>query len=299
MQIRKAKIVRLLMTAAAIVGVAVFRPGPTLGQQPFDSPALAAEAFVDALATKNTDTLGSILGSDWKDFIPTDEISQEDVDAFLAAWDKSHTLKPDTQGRMHLAVGPDEWTLPIPLVKHGETWHFDPQAGADKMRTRRIGRNELAALQATLAYYDAQKEYALADRNGDGMLEYAQKLLSTPGQRDGLFWPTQAGEPESPLGPLFGDDKPGTDYHGYFFKILKEQGPHASGGAYDYRLNGRMSAGFALVAWPVVYGDSGVMTFLISHDGQGYEKDLGPDTEASAPAMTRFDPDSEWQKVSP
>jgi hypothetical protein len=221
------------------------------------------------------------------------------VYAFLAAAAKSRKLVPEGGDRAHLAVGANDWTLPIPIVRTRAGWRFDTRAGAEEIRTRRIGANELAAMQAALAYYDAQKEYALADRNGDGMLEYAQRLISTPGKQDGLYWAALPGEEESPLGPVFGDDKPGDSYHGYYFRILKRQGPNAPRGAYDYVVKGRMIAGFALVAWPVKYGDTGVMTFLVSHDGQVYEKDLGPGTDAIARAMTRFDPDASWQKVTP
>jgi len=223
----------------------------------------------------------------------------DSVYRFLAAWSKSHKIVADSASTAHLAVGPDDWTLPIPIVKRGEAWRFDTKAGADEIRTRRIGRNELAVMQAALAYYDAQKDYALVDRNGDGVLEYAQRIVSTPGKKDGLYWAALPGEPESPLGPLFGDYRPGDDYHGYFFRILKAQGPNAPGGAYDYRIKGRMVSGFALVAWPVKYGETGVMTFMVSHDGKIYERNLGPGTDAAARAMTRFDPGPGWQEVAP
>jgi hypothetical protein len=165
------------------------------------------------------------------------------------------------------------------------------------MRTRRIGRNELGVQQAVLAYYDAQKEYAQTDWNNDGRPEYAQKLISTPGQHDGLYWPASAGEPESPLGPLLANRTPGTSYYGYHYKILKTQGPNAPGGARSYMVNGRMVDGFALVAWPARYGDTGVMTFLIGSDGVVYQKDLGPDTDATAKAITAYDPNPSWEKA--
>ena len=167
------------------------------------------------------------------------------------------------------------------------------------MRIRRIGRNELSTMQAVLAYYDTQKEYAQADRNGDGMLEYARVLVSSPGRHDGLYWPVSDGEAQSPLGPLFGSDTPGSDFHGYYFKILTGQGANAPGGEYSYLIENRMAAGFALVAWPVAYGDSGVMTFLVSHDGRVYQNDLGPASDQTARTMTRFDPDSSWEAVLP
>ena len=169
---------------------------------------------------------------------------------------------------------------------------------------RRIGRNELAVMQVMLAIYDAEKEYARGDRNGDGVLQYASRFASSPGKRDGLYWPTKAGEAQSPLGPSVaaahaagGSSEAG--YYGYRYKLLTGQGKNAPGGAFDYIARGRMIGGFAAVAWPVEYGDTGVMTFIVSHDGVVYEKDLGPDTAARAAAMTRFDPDSSWQKATP
>jgi len=290
---RKAVIAGLL--PLLLIGIA----GPSRAQQAFSSPDAAATAFVDALATNDPDALGTVLGADWRRYIPTDGVEMDDVYRFLAAWSKSHQIVTDGATQAHLAVGPDDWILPIPIVKRDEAWRFDTKAGADEIRTRRIGRNELAAMKAALAYYDAQKDYALADRNGDGVLEYAQRIVSTPGTKDGLYWAALPGEQESPLGPLFGDDRPGDDYYGYYFRILKAQGPDARGGAYDYRIKGRMVSGFALVAWPVKYGETGVMTFMVSHDGKLYERDLGAGTDAAARAMTRFDPGPGWQEVTP
>jgi Protein of unknown function (DUF2950) len=246
------------MTRLAILLVAL--AAPAHAQQVFSSPDAAADALVDALARSDPGALRNLLGADSKRYIPTADVDQDDVYAFLAAWAKDHRLVTEGDGRAHLAVGPDRWALPIPIVRTGSGWRFDTRAGAEEMRTRRIGRNEFAAMQAALAYYDAQKEYALADRNGDGVLEYAQRLLSTPGRQDGLYWAALPGEEESPLGPAYADERPGAGYHGYFFRILKAQGRNAPSGAYDYLIRGRMVAGFALVAWPVKYDDTGVMT---------------------------------------
>jgi hypothetical protein len=290
---------RTLIAAAALAAFALLFPFSVFAQKAFDSPEAAADAFVRAVATSDDDALSAVLGADWKRFIPIDNIDRDDVNAFLAARYKKETIIRDSENRAHLAVGPDEWTLPIPIVKSGSAWRFDTKAGADEIRTRRIGRNELSAMQAALAYYDAQKEYALVDRNGDGILEYAQRLISSPGKKDGLYWDAQDVKEESPLGPVFGNDKPGTDYHGYYFKILKGQGKNAPGGAFDYRIKGRMTAGFALVAWPVRYDETGVMTFIVSYEGQIYEKNLGPGTDAAVRKMTLFDPDASWRKVSP
>jgi Protein of unknown function (DUF2950) len=290
---RRAAVAGLLSLPLIVVA------NPAGAQQSFPSPDAAAAAFTDALATNDPQAMGKVLGSDWRQYIPTAGVDMDDVYAFLAAWAKSHKIVPNGATEAHLAVGDQNWILPIPIVTHGDGWHFDTVAAADEIRTRRIGSNELAAMQAALGYYDAQKEYALVDRNGDGVLEYAQRILSTPGKHDGLYWTAQAGEPESPLGPAYGDARSGHDYHGYNFKILTAQGPHAPGGAYGYRIQGRMVSGFALVAWPAKYGDTGVMTFLVSHDGQLYEQDLGRDTGAVARAMTRFDPGPGWRAVSP
>lgn len=291
--------IHTLLSVAALIAVAAIFPDSAAAQKAFSNPEAAAETLVAAVEKNDAQALRGILGENWKRFIPTDDVDREDVDAFLAAWNTSHKMVAGADGRVHLAVGTDEWTLPIPIVKTGDAWRFDVKAGAEEIRTRRIGRNELAAMQAALAYCDAQKEYALADRNGDGVLEYAQRFVSSPGRHDGLYWETKPGEEESPLGPLFGNDKPGTDYHGYYFKILKTQGKHAAGGAYDYTIKSRMTSGFALVAWPVKYGDTGVMTFVVNHQGQIYEKNLGPKTDAVARAMKVFDPDTSWRKVAP
>jgi hypothetical protein len=268
-------------------------------QQAFPSADAAANALVDAIATSDPDALKRVLGADWKRYIPTADVDSEDVYAFLAAAAKSRKVVPQGADKAHLAVGAGDWTLPIPIVQGPGGWRFDTRAGAEEMRVRRIGANELATIQAALAYYDAQKEYALADRNGDGVLEYAQRIVSTPGKKDGLYWAALPGEPESPLGPVFGEERPGDGYHGYRFKILKAQGKGAPGGAYDYVIGGRMRAGFALVAWPIRYNDTGVMSFVVSHAGRVFQKDLGPNTDAIARAMTRFDPDSTWQEVKP
>ncbi|MCY1283994.1 hypothetical protein D9M68_518990 [compost metagenome] len=268
-------------------------------QEVFPTPEAASESFVAALGTEKADAdrLAALLGADWQDYIPTKGIERKDVDAFLAHYREKHGIQPGPKGRAHIVVGNDPWTLPIPLVQGKEGWSFDARAGGEEIRLRRIGRNELAAIQATEAYHDAQMDYAEVDRNGDGILEYAQKFISSDGQFDGLYWPEEEGLEESPLGPLFGDEKRGDDWHGYHFRILTAQGPSAPGGAYSYMLGNAMSRGFALVAWPAHYGDSGVMSFMISHEGQIFQKDLGPDSEKAALAMTRFDPDSSWDEI--
>jgi len=288
-----------LIAAAMLTAAAVSLPVRVSAQQAYPSPEAAADAFVDAVSRDDAQALETILGANWTEFIPTDDVDRKDVEAFLAAWKNSHKVVVDVGGRARLVVGKEGWTLPLPIVDKNGGWAFDTEAGAEEIRIRRIGDNELSAMQAVLAYYDAQIEYAMADRNGDDVLEYSQRFLSSPGRQDGLYWETGPGEPESPLGPFFGEDQPGTDYHGYYFKILTTQGAHATGGAYDYHIADRLVSGFAIVAWPVDYDETGVMTFILSHEGQIYEKNLGPDTDIAARAMTVFDPDDSWRKVSP
>ncbi len=196
-----------------------------------------------------------------------------------------------------LTVGESGWTLPIPIVRENEGWRFDTAAGARNIRIRRIGANELSAMQAALAYHDAQIEYAQSDRDGDGILEYAQRFISTQGEKDGLFWTPETGEASSPLGPRFAEKKPEAAYHGYNYRILTAQGEYAPGGAYDYRVNGNMVRGFALIAWPAKYGESGVMSFMISRDGTLFEADLGPEGGAIASNASLFDPDDRWMPV--
>lgn len=271
----------------------------TPAQQAFPSPDEAAKSLVDALGTDHADQarLAQLLGKDWHQYIPEGSVDRADVDAFLKMYAQQHAVEKQSDGRELLAVGSDHWTLPIPLVKNGSGWHFDPAAGADLIRARRIGRNELAAIESVRAYYDAQMDYAEADHDDDGVLEYAQHLLSSDGSHDGLYWPEDDSGEISPLGPLFGDATPGGDWHGYHFRILEAQGPSAPGGAYDYRLGDNMTRGFALVAWPASYGDTGVMSFMISHAGDVFQKDMGPDTARLAAAMKTFDPDSSWTAV--
>jgi len=271
---------------------------PAAAQQAFPTPDEATRALVDILSVQPADQarLTTLLGADWRDFVPVGSVDRADVDAFLSHYRERHAIQAEGDKAM-LSVGTDPWILPVPLAKGAKGWTFDLKAGADEIRNRRIGRDELAAEQSALAYHDAQMDYALEDRNGDGVLEYAQKLLSTDGQHDGLYWSEDDSGQISPLGPLYGDATPGGDWHGYHFRILTAQGPSAPGGAYDYRLGDNMSRGFALIAWPSKYNDTGVMSFMISHEGQLFEKDLGPNGTALATAMTRFDPDDSWKEV--
>jgi hypothetical protein len=292
-----AQFIRIKHAVAMAVAAVALAATPAFAQKAYPSAEDAAKAFFDAIANYDENALRTVLGDDWKRFVPAGEVDREDIYDFLAAYAKQHKVVPDGPNRALLSAGTADWTLPVPIVKSANGWHFDPRAGADQMKTRRIGRNELAAMNAVLAYFDAQKEYAQVDRDGNGVLEYAQKFASSPGKHDGLYWPSAPGEPESPLGPIYAPVRPGEGYHGYHFKILKAQGANAPGGAYDYVIGKRMRGGFALVAWPVKYGETGVMSFMVSHDGVVYEKNLGPNTDATARAMTRFDPETTWKRT--
>lgn len=268
-------------------------------QQAYSSPDAAVEALIGALGTEKGDPvrLAALLGDDWQTWIPTNDIERKDVDAFLALYREKRVIEPAGQGRANLVVGNTPLTFPVPLIQGSDGWVFDTKAGGEEIRARRIGRNELAVMEAVRAYHDAQMDYAEVDHDGDGVLEYAQKFMSSDGQYDGLYWPEEPGVPQSPLGPLFGDELPDGEWHGYHYRILDAQGPSAPGGAYSYKLGDNMSRGFALVAWPARYGDSGVMSFMISHDGLVFEKDIGPDSDKQALEMTAFDPDSSWHEV--
>jgi hypothetical protein len=274
--------------------------GPTHAQQVYPTADAAAAALVDALGTTSVDEakLVALLGANWRELIPVDAVERADVDAFLKAYREKHSLDTSVAGKSMLVVGKDSWVLPVPLVPSPKGWAFDPKGAMEEIRTRRIGRNELDVLQSTLAYHDAQMDYAELDRDGDGVLEYAQKLLSTNGTHDGLFWAEDDSAELSPLGPLYGDATPGGDWHGYQFRILDAQGASAPGGAYSYKLGDNMSRGFALVAWPAKYGDTGVMTFMISHEGEIFQKDLGPNGAALARSVKAFDPDDSWTLVA-
>jgi hypothetical protein len=259
------------------------------------------EAFGEAVATADEDALKEMLGANFRELIPP--VGSDDRYRFLEAWARSHVIDGDNGKVARIAAGDDGWTLPIPLVKSASGWQFDTTAGAEEMRVRRIGRNELAAQQTLLAIYDAQRDYASQSHDRDGLLIYAKRLTSTPGQHDGLYWPAEAGEAASPLGPALaaaGPPKARPDgYYGYHYKLLTKQGTHAPGGELDYVVRGKLLGGFAVVAWPARYWNTGVMSFMVNHDGQVYERDLGPSSATKAAAMTTYDPGPGWQKVLP
>ena len=270
-------------------------------QKAFDTPEAAMNAFGDAVATSNDTAIDAVLGPSARRVIPP--LGADLRYRFLTAWSQSHSVAMQDDGHARIAVGRDGWTLPIPLVKANGRWHFDTQAGIAEIRLRRIGRNELSTIQTMLAVYDAQHEYALGNHEGNGMLVYARKLTSSPGKKDGLYWPTRPGEPESPLGPAFVDavsrHTTSDGYNGYRYKLLNSQGKAAPGGQYAYLVNGKLFGGFAVLAWPARYGDTGIKSFMVSHDGQVYERDLGRETGTRATSIESFDPGPGWSKVSP
>ena len=292
---RKGELMNLRsLCAATLVTTAALLPLVASAQKVFPTAEAAGNALIEAIATNDSASKREILGADYQRFIPPESVDAADRTAFLYASSKGRKIVADGADHAHLSVGTEGWTLPIPIVKDAKGWSFDVKGGVEEMRIRRIGRNELAAMQALLAYFDAQKEYAQADRNGDGLVEYAQQFRSTPGKRDGLVWPN---DPASPLGPLYGNETKDGIFHGYRFRILKAQGPAAPGGARDFVVKGHMTQGFAAVAWPAKFGDTGVMTFIVSHDGKVYQKDLGSGTDAAARAMKTFNPDKSWTQV--
>jgi hypothetical protein len=275
----------------------------------FATPEEAAQALATAAGAKDRDALHALFGLDTDEFVAADQVQMaNDLQKFADAFQAKHHLTSQSDTKVILEVGNDDWPFPIPLVKKDDRWYFDTDAGKDELLNRRIGRDELATLETVRAYVEAQREYASRDRNGDEVLQYAQKFGSSPGKKDGLYWSPDLDGEISPLGPLVaearseGYSKKGKDepvpYHGYYFKILTRQGSHAPGGKYNYIINCRMIAGFALVAWPAQYGESGIMTFIVNQQGRVYQKNLGPKTGTLAPAMTTYDPDSSWQ-VSP
>ncbi len=282
---------------------------PALGKS-FSDPEQAAAALVTALRTDKIDAVKTVLGPGTDKLLNSGDPYSDagERHRFLEAFDKKHQIVEVQPGRATLQVGDGDWPLPIPIVKAADgSWHFDAEAGALALVDRRIGRNELAAIRACLAYVDAQKAFhAMAEKKGQP--EYAQLLASTPDRHDGLYWPSREGEPESPLAPLIaqavGEGYPGErmagkrmPYHGYFFRILTAQGNDTPEGTRDYIVNGHMTGGFALVAWPALYGASGIMSFIVNQDGTVFQKDLGPSTEWLGVTMKTYDPDLSWTRV--
>jgi len=279
-------------------------------QKSFNSPDDAAKALIAAVKSFDTKTLRAILGPGSKDLVSSGDpvADKAAAEQFVSHYEEKNSLQQVDKKKVILHVGNDDWPFAIPIVKTGKKWRFDTKAGKQEILARRIGRDELSTIQTCLVYVDAQREYARKDRNENGLLEYAQKFRSEEGKKDGLYWESKEGEEESPLGPavakavqegytnLQASDQP-IPYHGYYYRILKAQGPHAPGGPYDYMVDGKMIGGFALVAYPAQYGNSGIMTFMVNQDGVVYQKNLGKNTAKIAQEMDKFDPDSTWSKV--
>lgn len=268
----------------------------------FPTAEAAADALTDAIRRDDDKAVAAMLGAGWHDFLPGSDRDDDEIRAkFLKAWDESHKILPEGDDKALVGVGTTGWISPIPIVKQGNEWRYDVAAGEKEMQARRIGRNELFVIQTLLAIVDAQRDYVSLDPTKAGVPVYARRLLSSPGHKDGLYWESKPGEPESPLGPLVAKAQPGElkaeDYHGYRFRLLYRQGPAAPGGAYDYLVKGRMIGGFAVLAWPVKYDETGVMTFMVNDSGDVYEQDLGPATAERAAAIASFNPDKGWEKA--
>ena len=300
--IRAASSLGALLTIALVAfggnALAAAAPG-------FASPELAVDALVAAVRGGDPAAIEHVLGPGSRKLVDSGDSVADKTDrkTFIESFDAKHAIEPhDTDAT--LLVGTDAWPFPIPLRKAPDGWHFDARAGAQQILDRRIGRNELAAIATCRAIVDAERDYA-SEQRGDGQfVEYAQKFMSSPGKQDGLYWKVAAGAPASPLGPLVAEARAQgyhgrhTPYHGYFFKILKSQGPNARGGARDYVVRGHMIGGFAIVAYPAKWRDSGVMTFIVDQDGVVYQRNLGHSTARLAAQMTRYDPDSHWTLVA-
>ena len=245
-----------------------------MAQQSFSTPDQATDALASAISEHNEHAMSNLLGENWRDFLPPEGVDPDAVDRFLRDWKVRHNtvVEGDTA---HLVVGDNDWQLPIPVIKTVAGWQFDIKEGAEEILTREIGRNELAAIEALHAYVDAQQSYFAMNQ------KYAQKIVSSEGKKDGLYWPVSPGETPSPLGPAFSPKEPGTGYHGYRFRILPDNN------------------GFAMVAWPVSYGQTGVMSFVINQDDKVYQSDLGSDSEQKARALASYAPDNTWQPVAP
>ena len=286
-------------------------------QRLFKAPEEATQALTDAVKSKDQAALAAVFGPDYSKLLSGDQVQdQKELELFAAAIDRSTKLEKVGDEKATLTIGDENWPFPIPIVKKDGQWHFDTKAGMEEILNRRIGENELSAIATSRAYVLAQWEYFTeGDHDNDGVAEYAQRFFSTPGHKDGLYWDTAEGENPSPMGALVaaaraegysaGRNRQSAaanqappqrqPYHGYYFRILKSQGPHAPGGKYSYIINGNMIAGYALIAYPDKWGSSGVMTFIVNQQGRVYQKNLGPNTAKVAAAITGYDPGPSWQ----
>jgi len=307
----KGKVHWLSVSCLVIIAVFMFTVVPvsqaeSVKQKKFGSPEEAVESLVTAVRAHDLNEILAIMGPGSKELISSgDEASDRTGrEKFLKAYQEMNTLQRESADTMVLSVGSDNWPMPIPIVKKRSTWLFDTQKGKQEILNRRIGRNELQVMDVLHAYVDAQHEYATKDCGGGGKVEFSQRIISSEGKHDGLYWEAKEGEEESPLGPLValaakeGYVNPNLQpFHGYYFKILKGQGKHANGGAYNYVVKGKMILGFAIIAYPAEYGNSGVMTFIVNQEGIIYQKNLGKNTKRTAEAMKIFNPDKTWKKT--
>jgi hypothetical protein len=293
----------------AAVAAAMLSLAAAAAQLTFPTPDQAFTALVAAARAEDTKALIRILGPEGESLVVSGDpvADRQTLHRFVAAYDEANRIELQGKDKATLTVGKEEWPFPIPAIKQGNAWHLDAAAGKDDILDRRIGRDELAVIEVCRAYVDAQREYASMERNNDGYIEYAQKIASSSGKHDGLYWPTTEGEEQSPLGPLVAEAQAAgyplgktlespIPYYGYYYRILTGQGPHAPGGAYNYIVNNHMIGGFGLLAVPAQYGVTGIMTFIVNHDGVVFQKDLGPDTTSIAEKISLFDPGSGWGK---
>jgi hypothetical protein len=277
--------------------------------QNFDSPEAAAAALLEAAKADGNSALLKVLGKEGKSLVDSgDEVADKNARAmFVEKYTAANSLDKSDPAFVTLEVGEDKWPFPVPIISDGGKWHFDTPTGIDEVINRRVGANELNTIQSCLAYVDAQREFYSRNPEQSSLQHYASKLIASEGKKDGLYWPAAENEDQSPLGegfaaaraegyePKDGSMK-GVPYHGYVYRQLTKQGPNAHGGAYDYLVNDQLMGGFAVVAFPAEYGNSGVMTFMVNHDGVVFSKDLGPDTAKLAMAMESFDPGPDWKK---
>lgn len=305
---RRGWLLKTIFALALMTSAQVTLAAPA-AQESFASPEAAITALVEAVKVNDQPMLRAILGPHAKKLISSgDKVAdQQNREAFIKAYSEANKLAFEGDQQAVLVIGRDEWPMPIPLVKSPAGWQFDTPQGEKEILARRIGRNELSAIQVCLAIVDAAHEYATLDVDGDSIPEYASRFVSRPGKHDGLYWPTKSDEPLSPLGPLLAAatregytdsvTRPLAPYHGYFYRILTQQGKDAPGGTRDYLFNGHMIGGFAVIAYPARYGVSGIMSFMVNQDGVVYEQNLGKNTAAIAAKIITFNPDARWRQV--
>jgi hypothetical protein len=280
-------------------------PAHAADPQVFKTPEEAAQALLAALGGGNADEVWAVLGDEYRDDLENPDTAQEQESwrRLVEEAGQVMELRADDDNTRVMVIGKKVWPMPIPIIRGDSGWYFDTAAGADEIIARRVGANELLAIGNLQAYVDAQVQYASADRDGDDVLEYAQRIMSTPGKQDGLYWevPADSDMEASPFGPFISEHaayldggEPGDPFQGYYYRIISRQGENAPGGRYDYVINGNMIAGFAMVAWPAEYGSTGVMTFVVSQNGRVFQKDLGENTPLATAAIQVYEPDGSW-----